>query len=659
MMMQGQFLQGQTDSQVTINQMRADTNNPRLDALADEYFHSIIFKYGPSFGTQSGFHQYDSTLEDYSRQAVESEVAALRAFLPRVQEERGRLSSIGGNDEKHLVVGLTVTRDGNAKDVHLISAETGITDEMRDKALENIRNNHYRPAMKDGAPVDSQIKIDAKFLILNKQGALADVDLLESNIRGNILMLDTVRPWEKNPDNYSSGITNSAFVLMERKFASPDDRLRSLIAREKQMPAVFVEARKNLTNPPHIYTEIALEQLPDIISFFENDVPEAFHDATDAATIAEFHKTNAAVIAALRDYEQWLKTDLLPHSNGDFRIGADAFSKKLLYDEMVDTPLDKLLTIAYDDLHKNQAMFERIAKEDDPNKTSKEVLAELAAIHPAPDQLLQAFHDRFDGEIGFIRSHHIITIPSEVQPTLEETPPFMRATTQASMDSPGPFEKNSTTAYFNVTLPEKDWTPEHIAEHMAAFNVGTIVSTSVHEAYPGHYVQFLWVNTAGLSTIRKLITANTNVEGWAHYCEQMMLDEGYGQPGVGAKDAHEARLIRLGQLQDALLRDARFIVGIKMHTGQMPFDQAVNFFVAEGYQSRSIGTVETKRGTSDPTYLYYTLGKLEILKLRADMEAKEGPAFSLQKFHDDFMRQGGAPIKIVRRAMLGDDSPAL
>ena len=181
----------------------------------------------------------------------------------------------------------------------------------------------------------------------------------------------------------------------------------------------------------------------------------------------------------------------------------------------------------------------------------------------------------------------------------------------------------------------------------------------MHEAYPGHYVQFLWVNHTDLSQVRKLITANTNVEGWAHYCEQMMLDEGYGQPGAGAKDAREAKLIRLGQLQDALLRDARFVVGIKMHTQGMTLDQAREFFVNEGYQSPAIADVETKRGTSDPTYLYYTLGKLEIMKLRADVEKKEGASFSLEKFHNDFMRQGGAPIKIVRLAILGDNSPVL
>jgi uncharacterized protein (DUF885 family) len=487
----------------------------------------------------------------------------------------------------------------------------------------------------------------------------ADREMVIDDIHSKLLTLEVIKPWEKNPDTYSSGIANSAFVLMERKFAPPDERLRSLIAREKQMPAVFAAARQNLKNPPRIYTEIALEQLPGIVSFFQGDVPEAFKDATDAATKAEFKKTNAQVIAALNSYESWLKQDLLPRSDGDFRLGSDTFSKKLEYDEMVDTPLPKLLEIAYADMHKNQAEFARVAKEVDSSKTPQEVLAELATIHPASDHLLQSFRDTFNGLISFINTNHIITIPSDVRPTLEETPPFMRATTQASMDPPGPFETHSTTAYFNVTLPEKNWTEEHIAEHMAAFNVGTVISTSVHEAYPGHYVQFLWTNYAPLSKVRKLIGANTNIEGWAHYCEQMMLDAGFGQPGTGAKDVREAHLIRLGQLQDALLRDARFVVGIKMHTDEMTFDQAVYFFVKEGYQSRSVGTVETKRGTSDPTYLYYTLGKLQILKLRGDLEKKEGSNFSLQRFHDDFMRQGGAPIKIVRQALLGDNSPTL
>ena len=491
-------------------------------------------------------------------------------------------------------------------------------------------------------------------------GPAGDYAMLLNSVRSSLLTLEVIRPWEKNPDTYSSGITASAFCIMSRAYAPANERLRSLVAREKLMPQVLLEARQNLKNPPRIYTEIALEQIDGLVSFFQSDVPAAFKDANDPATRAAFDKSNTAVIEALKEYGAWMKSDLLQRSNGDFRLGAETFAKKLSYDEMVDIPLDRLLQIAFDDLHKNQAEFAHIAKEVDPTKTPTEVLAELATIHPAPDKLLESFHDTFDSLISFINAHQIITIPSTVQPTLEETPPFMRATTFASMDPPGPFETHSTTAFFNVTLPEKDWSAAHVAEHMASFNVGTIISTSVHEAYPGHYVQFLWMPQFP-SKIRKLVGANTNIEGWAHYTEQMMLDEGYSAPPANASpgQVREAKLIRLGQLQDALLRDARFVNAIKLHTGQFTFDQAVGFFVKEGYQSHSVGLVETKRGTADATYLYYTLGKLEIMKLREDMKKKQGAAFNLENFHDAFMRQGFAPIKIIRKAMLHDDSPVL
>jgi uncharacterized protein (DUF885 family) len=485
-----------------------------------------------------------------------------------------------------------------------------------------------------------------------------DREMLLGNIRSSLLTLETIRPWEKNPDGYSSGIANGVYVIMSRKFAPADDRLRSVIAREKLMPAVFDAARQNLENPPRVYTEIALEQLPGIVGFFQNDVPAAFTEAKDPAVKADFATSNAAVIAALQSYEKWLKADLLPRSNGDFRFGAETFSKKLRYDELIDTPLDRLLEIGTADLHKNQAEFNRIAKEVNPAKTPHEVLEELGAMHPAPDHLLQTFRETFDGLIAFIQGKHILTIPSDIKPIVQETPPFERAITTASMDTPGPFEKVATEAYFNVTLPASGDTPEQIAGRMAGFNVGTIISTAVHETYPGHYVQFLWAPMAP-TKLRKMMGANTNDEGWAHYCEQMMLDQGYAQPGTGAKDLNESRLIRLGQLQDALLRDARFVVGIQMHRGKMTFDEGVDFFMKEGYQSHQNGLIETKRGTSDATYLYYTLGKLEILKLREDLRKKQGAAFSLESFHNDFLKQGFPPIKIVRKALLKDDSPPL
>jgi uncharacterized protein (DUF885 family) len=566
--------------------------------ISDQFFSDVYFKFAPTNGTENGLHQYDTQLEDYSAAGVARQVAALHEY---------------------------------------------------EKKIEAI----------DPTALDAPIA--------------ADREILLNNIKSELLTLEVIRGWEKNPDDYSSGVTNSAFSIMERPYASANTRLRSLVEREKLMPQALEEARKNLKDPPKIFTEIALQQIDGDVSFFENDVPSAFFSgadgeevATDATTKAEFTKSNAAVIVALKSYAAWMKADLLPRSNGDFRLGADTFAKKLQYDEMVDLPLDRLLQIAMGDLHKNQAEFARVAKEIDPEKTPQQVLAELDAIHPAPDDLLKAFHQQFNSLVTFIRANHIITIPSDVQPTLEDTPPFMRATTFASMDAPGPFEAHSKKAYFNVTLPEKDWTAEHIAEHMTEFNVGTIVSTSVHEAYPGHYVQFLWTPQFP-SKIRKVLGANTNIEGWAHYCEQMMLDEGYATAPADAtpEQLKQARLIRLGQIQDALLRDARFVNSIKLHTGEgepggkWTMEQAEAFFVTDGYQSRSVAEVETKRGTGDPTYLYYTLGKLEIMKLREDYKKKMGAAFTILNFHDNFMRQGFAPIKVIRKAMLGNDSPIL
>ncbi len=496
--------------------------------------------------------------------------------------------------------------------------------------------------------------VDPKALDEQTRG---DRQLVLNYIHSTLLTLQTIRPWEKNPDTYSSGITGSAFVIMERKFAPLPDRLRALIDREKLMPAVLQAARANLKNPPKIYTEIALEQLPGLIAFFSNDVPAAFKDVDDTQLQKDFADSNGAVIKALGEYEAWLKSDVLPKSKGDFRIGADTYRKKLAFDEMVELPLDKLIAIDMANMRKNQGDFARVAKELDPDKQPAQVLAELAADHPGRAKLLDSFRATFDGLIAFINSKQIITIPSDVRPTLEETPPFMRATTFASMDTPGPYEKVAKQAFFNVTLPDPAWSKQRTDEFMAQFSYPVISSVAVHEAYPGHYVQFLWMHNIH-DRVRKLLGANTNVEGWAHYCEQMMLDEGLAQ-SVYPNDARQQKMLRLGQLQDALLRNARFVVGIKLHTGQMTMDQAVDFFVKEGYQSRAVGLVETKRGTSDPTYLYYTLGKLEILKLRADVEAKQGKSFNLKQFHDSFMQQGFAPIKIVRRAMLHDDSSTL
>jgi uncharacterized protein (DUF885 family) len=638
--------------------------------LSEEYFDQVYFRYQPTAGTLAGFHQYDTRLEDYSPKNIDTEIADLKAILAKLDDvdaqrkiEWSRIGAVGTQagvpQPLSADLQVTVSAEGKAEVHKVVRKDPAITQEILKILEQDVTSYKFSPARtQDGRVVDSPEIVVHVTYQYHFDSTGADLEIVQSTIRSQLLTLETIRPWQKDADNYSSTCASGAFALMERKFAPPDDRLRSLIAREKLMPPLLAAARANLQNPPQIFTEIAIEQLPDIVSFFQHDVPNAFADAKDPAVKSEFAQTNAAVISALQEYLYWLKTDLLPRSHGDFRIGADAFRKKLEYDEMVDLPLDKLLEIGWADLRRNQEHFKQVAAELDPGKDPRVILLELDQDHPAPNQLLSAFRATFDSLIGFINSHHIVTIPSDVRPTLEETPPFMRATTTASMDTPGPYEKNATEAYFNVTLPDPKMTPEEVEGYMHSFNVGTVVSTAVHETYPGHYIQFLWVPQAP-SKVRKLLGANTNAEGWAHYCEQMMLDQGYGQPGVGAKDDRESKLLRLGQLQDALLRNARFIVGIQMHTGNMTIEQAEEFFQKEGYQSKEVAEVETKRGAGDPTYLYYTLGKLEIMKLRDDMMKREGNAFSLQQFHDDFLRQGFPPIKIIRQAMLGDNSAPL
>lgn len=483
---------------------------------------------------------------------------------------------------------------------------------------------------------------------LSEQAA-GDFAILDSTIKAMLLELQNVQSWKKDPNFYIGGVSDGIFLIMKRNFAPAAERLQSVIAREKQIPQVLAAARKNLTSPPRVFTDVALEQLPDTIDFFRQDVPSAFSSVQDPKLQAEFKTANQAVIDALVDFQNYVQKDLLPASHGDFRIGAENYRKKLLYEEMVDIPLDRLLEIGYADLRRNQHRLKEVAAQIDPQRTPQQVLETLEKDHPAPDQLLQTFRDLLAGLRQYIEQKKIITIPSQVLPIVEESPPFERALTTASMDTPGAFETKATEGLFSVTLPAPDWTPEKTEKWMEGFNRGTLTSTAIHEVFPGHYVQFLWVKQAPTKT-RKLLDSASNAEGWAHYCEQMMLDEGYG---------NGSPQLRMGQLQDALLRDARFIAGIQMHTGKMTIDQARDFFITEGHQLPPMAEVEAKRGTSDPTYLVYTLGKLQIMKLREDYRKLKGDKFTLLEFHDRFMQQGAVPLKIIRKAMLGDDSPTL
>jgi len=519
--------------------------------------------------------------------------------------------------------------------------------------------HHDDPLLEDYSPKGREVELDwlnvekRKFNALHvddlSQDQRADLQLILNRIAAQMLELQEIRSWQRNPNTYSNGATRAVFVLMSRSFAPPEERLKSVMARERLIPEYFKTARTNLNDVPQISTEIALKQMPGIIKFFQNDVPAAFKSVTDPKLLADFKTSNDKVIAELTSYQAFLKDDLMPLSHGDFRIGPELYRKKLLYEQMVDIPLDRLLQIGYGDLHKNQAELTRVAAQIDPKKTPEQILEELEQNHPQPDQLLQSFRDTFNSLVEFIQQKQIVTIPSQVRPIVEETPPFSRALTTASMDTPGPYEDKATEAYFNVTLPDPSWSAEKTEQWLRGFNRDAIISVADHEAYPGHYTQFLWVKQAP-SKVRKLIGCSSNSEGWAHYSEQMMLDEGYGNGNPK---------LRLAQIHEALLRDARYIAGIQMHTGKMTLEEATDFFVNEGHQTPAIAEREAQRGTSDPTYLVYTLGKLEILKLRADYKQKMGDKFNLEQFHNEFMGQGYPPIKIIREKMLGNDSPVL
>jgi len=544
-----------------------------FDALVDRYF-DAYFRFHPSAGTQAGFHQYDTQLENFSPASIQAELDGLAELLAAF--ERYPSAQLSGN-------------------------------------------------------------------------AVGDYEFLVSTIRARQFDLQSTRSWRKDPDVYTQTATNSIFLIMKRNYAPPGERIRSVIDREKQIPGFILQARSNLQNSPRIFTEIALQQLPDTVEFFHKDIPEAFSEVKDPALLQEFRRSNDAAAAALQQYAAYLKNTWLAKSNGDFRLGAENYRKKLLYEEMVDIPLDRLLQIGLADLHRNQREMKTVAAQIDPKRTPQEVLAELQKDHPLPQNLLQTFRDKLAELKDFIRARNIATVPSDILPIVEDTPPFERALTVASMETPGAYESKATEAFFNATVPSPDWSAQKTEEWMQGFNRGTIASTAIHEVYPGHYFQFLWVKAAPSKT-RKLLYVSSNAEGWAHYCEQMMLDQGYGN--------NDPRL-RMGQLEDALLRNARYIVGIQMHTGNMSLDAAREFFIKEGFQPPAVAEEEAKRGTSDPTYLVYTLGKLQIMKLREDYAKLKGDSFSLKQFHDTLMLQGAVPLKIIRKTMLGNDSPTL
>jgi uncharacterized protein (DUF885 family) len=479
-----------------------------------------------------------------------------------------------------------------------------------------------------------------------------DADLIAGQIRADLLDLETLQVWRQNPMMYVSLPGGSIDSLIKRNFAPPAERLRSVIARLKQVPALMNAMRENIDNPPREFSALALRIADGSVDFFKTTITQWGTEAAgnDAALLKDFDEAVSTAASSLAEAATWLEKTLLPKSTGQYAIGPENFSKKLAYEEWVDTPLDELLSIGEANLERDYKAFIETARQIDPSKPARAVMQDLSNDHPTESGLIPDAKKTVEGLIQFLRDKKIVTIASEVRPTIMETPPYARAGTFASMDTPGPYEINATEAFYYVTPPEQDWDAKHKEEHLRLFNAPVMDVITIHEAYPGHYIQFL--NAKQFPTkARKLIACGTNAEGWAHYTEQMMIEEGFGNGDPK---------LRLAQLQEALLRDARYVVGIKLHTAGWTVEQGAKFFEEKAFQEPANAYEESRRGAYNPTYLYYTLGKLQIYKLREDYRKAKGAGYSLQAFHDDFVRQGSIPIKAIRHILLpGNNEPTL
>ncbi len=486
-----------------------------------------------------------------------------------------------------------------------------------------------------------------------REGALTDAArydflVLESHARGQLLELEELRMWERDPNVYNRLLASSIDNILKRNYAPIEQRLNAVLARERRIPALLDEARANLQTPPRIYTEIALSQVRGSIDYFTSVVPQMIErqggGRLSAARRAEISATNDSVIAALRSFALFLERDLLPRSTGNFAIGTENFRRKLLYDEMIEAAPVQLIREGERELRQTQDEMRALAEEIAPGKGVEIALQSLGREHPTSDGLVGETRAELDRIRAFVKTQEILTPPARENLLVAETPAYARSTSFASMDTPGAFERVATEAYYYVTPPDAAWDARRREEHLSFYNRYALPVISIHEVYPGHYYQLLAAKRSP-SRVRAVLGSASFVEGWAHYSEQMMLDEGFG--GNNPK-------LRLAQLNLALLRLCRYLVGLKMHTQGMSYEQGVEFFMREGYQARVNAEREARRGTVDPTYLVYTLGKMEILKLREDYRRQRGASFRLGEFHDRLLSYGMPPVKIIRMALLGD-----
>ena len=481
--------------------------------------------------------------------------------------------------------------------------------------------------------------------------ALTDIERLEhrmltDHLQARTFELEVVRTWERNPQYYADLIASSLAAQALFTHAPAPERARRVLSKLRQTPRLIQAARDNIKDPPGIFVKVGIETMKGALTFIDQELPRAFAGVDDLHLLGDLADAQTEASHVVGAYIRDLETEMAPKARASFRLGRDKFEQKLRLEEGIALPIEKLLDIAERELRATHEAFRSLAGRMNGSDPI-EAWARKKADHPGPGELVQVGRGQLDELATFLRRQALITLPEGEAITVAPTPEFYRWSF-ASMWTPGPFESKPSRAYYYLTDIDPSWPPERQEEHLRDYNIPTLWSISIHEVYPGHFLHYQHLRKVESKTRKSILFAPASfVEGWAHYCEQMMIEAGFGRQDYG---------IQLGQLAESLIRLARFIVCIRLHTEDMSVEQGVRFFREEAFMEEGSARREAERGTFDPTYLVYSVGKLMLLKLRQDCKQQQGKAFSLRTFHDTLLAQGTAPFWLHRRLMLGNDS---
>ena len=474
--------------------------------------------------------------------------------------------------------------------------------------------------------------------------------MLADDIRGRIFELEEVRPWERDPQVYAALLSTTLARQALFDFAPVEERARRVVSKLRQTPRLIEAAQTNVDDPPGIFIKTGAETFDGVVTFIERGLPRAFRQLADLHLLGDLADAATEATDAIRRYTSHLRDTQAPQSRATFRLGRERFEGRLRHQDGIAVSAERLLAIAEAELVRTQEQFREVAARIDPTADATEVWSGVKAQHPAPGDLASTVRTQLDDLRAFIERHAIVTVPDAEPIIVAPTPHFSRWTA-ATVWSPGPFESKSLPSYYYVTDAHPSWSAERAEQHLRDVNVATLWSVSVHEAYPGHFLRSRH-QRAIERTVRKstLFAPVSFAEGWAHYCEQMMVEEGL------AKDNDR---IELGQTAEVLLRLARMVVGIRLHTEDMSVEQGVRFFQDEAHLEEGRARREAERGTFDPAYVLDAAGRLMLRKLRADVQAREGSSFSLKSFHDRLLGHGSVPIWLHRTLLLGDTGDEL